>query len=253
MQNDLGGFAAVLANPILNTDSYKASHFLQYPPDASAMFSYVESRGRPLRPHGVLRPADAAEGISVQADHARDDRRGARFLHGAWRAIQRGRLALYRRTLRRLPAGEDPRGARGPVVPVHNDADDGRMRRPAGVLARVVSRDDAAARVVSGDGCDAKLAPAADDPPLPGKDRRRSRATAVQAARLRRTRRVERGVGRDRRCRASRQLHGFGYGARRAGREPFLSGADGRVLGAGGRAARSRRGAANTKPMRTGT
>lgn len=45
MQNDPGGFAAVLANPILNTDSYKASHFLQYPPDASAMFSYVESRG----------------------------------------------------------------------------------------------------------------------------------------------------------------------------------------------------------------
>ena len=45
MQNDLGGFAAVLANLILNTDSYKASHFLQYPPDASAMFSYVESRG----------------------------------------------------------------------------------------------------------------------------------------------------------------------------------------------------------------
>ncbi|MBN3847850.1 nicotinate phosphoribosyltransferase [Paraburkholderia sp. Ac-20342] len=38
-------FASILANPILNTDSYKASHYLQYPPDASAMFSYVESRG----------------------------------------------------------------------------------------------------------------------------------------------------------------------------------------------------------------
>ncbi|MBN3726597.1 nicotinate phosphoribosyltransferase [Burkholderia sp. Ac-20379] len=43
--DDFGGLAAILANPILDTDSYKASHFLQYPPDATAMFSYVESRG----------------------------------------------------------------------------------------------------------------------------------------------------------------------------------------------------------------
>lgn len=32
-------------NPILDTDSYKPSHWLQYPPDASSMFSYFESRG----------------------------------------------------------------------------------------------------------------------------------------------------------------------------------------------------------------
>jgi nicotinamide phosphoribosyltransferase len=38
-------FADTLSNPILNTDSYKASHFLQYPPGVDAMFSYVESRG----------------------------------------------------------------------------------------------------------------------------------------------------------------------------------------------------------------
>lgn len=34
-----------MTNPILNTDSYKASHFLQYPPGTSRVFSYVESRG----------------------------------------------------------------------------------------------------------------------------------------------------------------------------------------------------------------
>lgn len=34
-----------LDNLLLNTDSYKASHFLQYPPDATGMFSYFESRG----------------------------------------------------------------------------------------------------------------------------------------------------------------------------------------------------------------
>jgi nicotinamide phosphoribosyltransferase len=32
-------------NLILDTDSYKASHFLQYPPNTTAMYSYLESRG----------------------------------------------------------------------------------------------------------------------------------------------------------------------------------------------------------------
>lgn len=32
-------------NPILNTDSYKQSHFAQYPPGAEVVSSYVESRG----------------------------------------------------------------------------------------------------------------------------------------------------------------------------------------------------------------
>ena len=34
-----------LSNLILNTDSYKASHWLQYPPGTDATFFYVESRG----------------------------------------------------------------------------------------------------------------------------------------------------------------------------------------------------------------
>lgn len=32
-------------NPILDTDSYKASHWLQYPPEVTSMYSYFESRG----------------------------------------------------------------------------------------------------------------------------------------------------------------------------------------------------------------
>jgi nicotinamide phosphoribosyltransferase len=32
-------------NPIIDTDSYKTSHYLQYPPGMKAMFSYLESRG----------------------------------------------------------------------------------------------------------------------------------------------------------------------------------------------------------------
>lgn len=34
-----------MENYLTDTDSYKASHYLQYPPGTTAMFSYVESRG----------------------------------------------------------------------------------------------------------------------------------------------------------------------------------------------------------------
>src|SRR6218665_945163 len=36
-----------LCNPILNTDSYKFGHFLQYPPGTEAISSYIETRGQP--------------------------------------------------------------------------------------------------------------------------------------------------------------------------------------------------------------
>jgi len=45
MHIDYSNLSSFLSNPILDTDSYKASHYLQYPPGATAMFSYVESRG----------------------------------------------------------------------------------------------------------------------------------------------------------------------------------------------------------------
>ena len=34
-----------MQNPILNTDSYKTSHFVQYPEGAEYVSSYIESRG----------------------------------------------------------------------------------------------------------------------------------------------------------------------------------------------------------------
>jgi len=34
-----------MINLILNTDSYKASHYLQYPPNTEKVFSYIEARG----------------------------------------------------------------------------------------------------------------------------------------------------------------------------------------------------------------
>ncbi|MFM7579849.1 MAG: nicotinamide phosphoribosyltransferase domain-containing protein, partial [Microcystaceae cyanobacterium] len=33
------------ANLILDVDSYKVSHWLQYPPQTTALYAYVESRG----------------------------------------------------------------------------------------------------------------------------------------------------------------------------------------------------------------
>ena len=42
-------------NPITMTDSYKASHWLQYPPDVTSMYSYFESRGGRYRDDGLLR------------------------------------------------------------------------------------------------------------------------------------------------------------------------------------------------------
>lgn len=36
-------------NPILNTDSYKTSHFLQYPPGTTRLFAYLEVAGAPIR------------------------------------------------------------------------------------------------------------------------------------------------------------------------------------------------------------
>ncbi len=41
-------------NPLLNTDSYKLSHHLQYPPDTVALSAYVEARGQSLWPDVVF-------------------------------------------------------------------------------------------------------------------------------------------------------------------------------------------------------
>ncbi len=38
-------YAPLADNPIMDTDSYKASHWLQYPTDVTSMYSYFESRG----------------------------------------------------------------------------------------------------------------------------------------------------------------------------------------------------------------
>jgi nicotinamide phosphoribosyltransferase len=49
----LTGFPDIARLLVLNTDSYKASHWLQYPPGTETVFSYIEARGGAL-PYSVF-------------------------------------------------------------------------------------------------------------------------------------------------------------------------------------------------------
>ena len=107
-------------NPILNTDSYKTSHFLQYPPGTTHVFAYVESRGG-LYPRTVffglqailkqeflppITPAHVAEASALLAAH------GEPFNESGWmRLVEKhgGRLPLE---IRAAPEGL--------VIPVRN-------------------------------------------------------------------------------------------------------------------------------------
>lgn len=108
-----------LDNLLLNTDSYKASHWLQYPPDTDATFFYVESRGglhdrtvfyglQAILKEYLARPithADIDEARDLFAAH------GEPFNEAGWRDIVDrlgGRLPLR---IRAVPEGT--------VVPTH--------------------------------------------------------------------------------------------------------------------------------------
>lgn len=108
-----------LDNLLLNTDSYKASHWLQYPPDTDATFFYVESRGgqyertlffglQAIIKQSLLRPVTHAD-----VDEARDffAAHGEPFNEAGWRHIvdtHEGRLPIR---IRAVPEGS--------VVPTH--------------------------------------------------------------------------------------------------------------------------------------
>lgn len=108
-----------LDNLILNTDSYKASHWLQYPPGTDATFFYVESRGgiydrtlffglQAIIKEFLERPvthADVDEAAALLAQH------GEPFNEAGWRRIvdvHSGRMPLR---IRAVPEGT--------VVPTH--------------------------------------------------------------------------------------------------------------------------------------
>lgn len=99
-------------NPILDTDSYKASHWLQMPPGTTSMFSYFESRGSDLYDQCMffglqyllkeyltkpIRYADVCEARDFFADH------GLPFNSAGWhRVVDLGHLPIR---IRAVPEG----------------------------------------------------------------------------------------------------------------------------------------------------
>lgn len=108
-----------LNNLLLNTDSYKASHWLQYPPDTDATFFYVESRGglydrtvffglQAILKEYLAKPithADIDEACELFAAH------GEPFNEEGWRYIVDHHGGLLPLRIRAVPEGE--------VVPTH--------------------------------------------------------------------------------------------------------------------------------------
>ena len=108
-----------LDNLLLNTDSYKASHWLQYPPNTDATFFYVESRGG-LYDRTVFFGLQAilkeylAKPIShADVDEARDlfAAHGEPFNEEGWRYIVDTHGGLLPVRIRAVPEGS--------VVPTH--------------------------------------------------------------------------------------------------------------------------------------
>ena len=107
-------------NLILNTDSYKVSHWVQYPAGMEGMFSYIESRGGVydrtvffglqaiLKEYLTRRVtlSDVEEAKEVCSAH------GVPFNEAGWRHIVEQRGGFVPVTIRAVPEGS--------VVPTHN-------------------------------------------------------------------------------------------------------------------------------------
>ena len=109
----------ILENLLLNTDSYKASHWLQYPPGTDAAFFYIESRGGVYDRtvffglQAILKEYLAKPVTRADSDEARDlfAAHGEPFNEAGWRDIVDrlgGHLPLR---IRAVPEGM--------VVPTH--------------------------------------------------------------------------------------------------------------------------------------
>ncbi|MBT2747063.1 MULTISPECIES: nicotinate phosphoribosyltransferase [unclassified Lysobacter] len=108
-----------LDNLLLNTDSYKASHWLQYPPGTDATFFYVESRGGVhdrtvfFGLQAILKEYLAKPITHADIDEARDlfAAHGEPFNEAGWRYIVDHHGGLMPIRIRAVPEGT--------VVPTH--------------------------------------------------------------------------------------------------------------------------------------
>jgi nicotinamide phosphoribosyltransferase len=109
-----------LNNLLLNTDSYKASHWLQYPPNTDATFFYIESRGGLYDRtvffglQAILKEYLAKPITHADVDEARDffAAHGEPFNESGWRYIVDQHQGLLPVRIRAVPEGT--------VVPTHN-------------------------------------------------------------------------------------------------------------------------------------
>ena len=58
---------------LMDVDSYKGSHFLQYAPKTEYISSYIEARGGKFDDHVFLWPSNVSEALSRPAHHSRRD------------------------------------------------------------------------------------------------------------------------------------------------------------------------------------
>lgn len=108
-----------LENLLLNTDSYKASHWLQYPPGTDATFFYVESRGGLFDRtvffglQAILKEYLAKPITHADVDEARDlfAAHGEPFNEAGWRYVVETHGGLLPVRIRAVPEGS--------VVPTH--------------------------------------------------------------------------------------------------------------------------------------
>ncbi len=183
-----------LDNPILDTDSYKASHWLQYPPGTDATFFYVESRGGTYEStvffglQAVLKARLGRPVTHADVDEARDffAAHGEPFNEEGWRYIvdtHGGRLPVRVRAV-----------AKAASVPTHQvlvtiESTDPKAFWLPSYLETLLLRLWYPVTVAT-----IELAGPADDPALPRTHLRRPGGPdSLQAARLRRARRIERG------------------------------------------------------------
>lgn len=102
-----------LENLILNTDSYKASHWLQYPPGTDATFFYVESRGGVYDKtlffglQAILKEYLSTPVTHADVDEARDffAAHGEPFNEAGWRRIVDVHGGLLPLRIRAVPEG----------------------------------------------------------------------------------------------------------------------------------------------------
>ncbi|WP_420336686.1 nicotinate phosphoribosyltransferase [Roseibium sp.] len=117
-----------MTNPLLATDSYKQSHFKQYPPDARVVSAYVEARDNPFSKsvlffglqaylkNTLLKPITASD---IEQARRICTSHGVPFNEAGWLAILNDHGGLFPLEIRALPEGTlAPSGV--PLVQVEN-------------------------------------------------------------------------------------------------------------------------------------